>query len=106
MHPSTLQSLAQRAYASGDITSAIGYYLRAWDALPAEPALAPRIANELAYVCLYDLSDVQAADRWALRMEATAANDIDRARLGLLRTRLAAGAPGRPRGTFASAQGL
>ena len=106
MHPLTLKGLAQAAYANRDITSAIGFYLRAWEAAPAEPSLAPGIANELAYVCLYDLSDAEAAGRWAQRMQATATNDIDLARLGLLRARLAAGAPGRPRGTFASAQGL
>jgi len=106
MHPLTLKGLAQAAYANRDITSAIGFYLRAWEAAPAEPSLAPGIANELAYVCLYDLSDAEAAGRWTLRMEATATNDIDLARLGLLRARLAAGAPGKPRGTFASAQGL
>ena len=106
MHPRTLKGLAQAAYANRDITSAIGFYLRAWEAASDEPSLAPRIANELAYVCLYDLSDAEAAGRWALRMEATATNDIDLARLGLLRTRLAAGAPGTPRGTFAAAQGL
>jgi hypothetical protein len=100
MHPRTLQGLAQAAYTNRDITSAIAYYLRAWEAVDAEPALAPGIANELAYVCLYELSDADAAGRWAQRMQATAANDIDRARLDLLRKRVAAGAPGKPRSTF------
>lgn len=106
MHPRTLKKLAQAAYANRDITSAIGFYLRAWEGVQAEPSLAPGIANELAYLCLYDLSDAEAAGRWAMRMQATATNDIDQARLGLLRTRVAAGAPGAPRGSFASAQGL
>ncbi|HEY4145115.1 hypothetical protein [Pinirhizobacter sp.] len=106
MHPRTLQGLAQAAYANRDITSAIGFYLRAWEAVQDEPALAPGIANELAYVCLYDLSDAEAAGRWAMRMEASATNDIDLARLGLLRTRLASGAPGKARSTFTSVAAL
>lgn len=106
MHPRALKELAQTAYANRDITSAIGFYLRAWQAVEEEPSLAPGIANELAYLCLYDLSDAEAAGRWAMRMEATVANDIDLARLELLRTRLAAGATGMPRGSFALAQRL
>jgi hypothetical protein len=76
------------------IAAAVASYVSAWYELTPDELRSPlavRIATELAYLHLYDLRDAPAASQWADRLAGCVHSQIDAARLGLLRARIAVG---------------